>query len=83
MVAMILVTGGRERVCTDPGKKDATLGAGGPGPPGRGEEQQLIPDIGGGETCSMTRHMGDCLATTSRGSYEQSECCRALYKQVT
>ncbi len=32
---------------------------------------------------SMSRDMGDGLATTSRGSYAQSECCRALYKQVT
>jgi hypothetical protein len=32
---------------------------------------------------SMTRDTGDGPATTSRGSYAQSECCRALYKQVT
>ncbi len=50
MVAKILVMDGREGVCADPGKRDATLGAGGPGPPGRGEEQQLITDSGGGET---------------------------------
>jgi hypothetical protein len=40
------VTDGREGVC----ERDATLGAGGPGPPGRGEKQQLVPDSGGGET---------------------------------
>ncbi len=37
-------------VCADPGKRDATLGGGGPGPPEKGSEQQLIPDSGGGET---------------------------------
>ncbi len=39
-----------EGVCADPEKRDATLGAGGPGPPGGGEEQQSIPDSGGEET---------------------------------
>ncbi len=37
-------------MCGDPGKRDATLGAGGPGPPGGGGEQQLVPDSGGEET---------------------------------
>jgi hypothetical protein len=36
-------------VCADPGKRDATLGVGGPGPPERGSEQ-LDPDSGGGKT---------------------------------
>ncbi len=40
----------REGVCADPGKTDATLGAGGPGPPGGSEEQQLVLDSGGEET---------------------------------
>jgi hypothetical protein len=39
-----------EGVCADPGKGDATLGVGCPGPPGRDGEQQLIPDRGGGKT---------------------------------
>ncbi len=39
-----------EGVCADPGKRDATLGVGGPGPPGGISEQQLIPDSGGGKT---------------------------------
>jgi hypothetical protein len=74
----ISVTDGRERVCADPGKRDAILGTGGPTPPGKGEGQQLVPDSGGGET-SMTTETGDGLATTSRDGYEQSECCHALY----
>ncbi len=39
-----------EGVCADPWKGDATLGVGGPGPPERDSEQQLIPDRGGGKT---------------------------------
>jgi hypothetical protein len=39
-----------EGVCTDPGKRDATLGVGGPGPPGGDSEHQLVPDRGGGKT---------------------------------
>ncbi len=39
-----------EGVCPDPGKGDATLGVGGPGPPESGSECQLIPDRGGGKT---------------------------------
>ncbi len=39
-----------EGVCADPGKRDATLGVGSPGPPGKGSEQQLVPDSGGGKT---------------------------------
>jgi hypothetical protein len=39
-----------EGVCVDPGKRDATLGVGGPGPPGGDSEHQLIPDSGGGKT---------------------------------
>jgi hypothetical protein len=45
-----IVTDGREGLCADPGKRDATLGPGGPGPPGKGEGQQLVPDSGRGET---------------------------------
>jgi hypothetical protein len=37
-------------VRADPGKRDATLGVGGPGPPERGSEEQLVPDSGGGKT---------------------------------
>ncbi len=37
-------------VCPDPGKKDATLGVGGPSPPERGSEQHLVPDSGEGKT---------------------------------
>jgi hypothetical protein len=39
-----------EGVCVDPGKGDATLGVGGPGPPERDSEHQLITDRGGGKT---------------------------------
>jgi hypothetical protein len=39
-----------EGVCSDPGKRDATLGVGGPSPPGRGGEHQSVPDSGGGKT---------------------------------
>ncbi len=39
-----------EGVCADPGKGDATLGVGGPGPPERDSKHQLIPDRGGGKT---------------------------------
>ncbi len=39
-----------EEVCADPGKGDATLGVGGPGPPARDSESQLVPDRGGGKT---------------------------------
>ncbi len=39
-----------EGVCADPGKRNATLGAGGPDPPGKSDEQQLVLDSGGGET---------------------------------
>jgi hypothetical protein len=45
-----IVTDSEEGVCVDPGERDAILGTGGPGPPGKGEEQQLLPDSGGGET---------------------------------
>ncbi len=50
MYFTVIVPNCREGVCADPGKRDATLGAGGPGPPGKGDEQQLVPDSGGGET---------------------------------
>ncbi len=43
----------REGGCADPGnpgKRDDILGTGGPAPPGKGEEQLLVPDSGGGET---------------------------------
>jgi hypothetical protein len=39
-----------EGVCADPGKRDATLGVGGPGPRGKSSEQQLVLDSGGGKT---------------------------------
>ncbi len=39
-----------EEVCSDPGKGDATLGEGGPGPPVRDSENQLVPDRGRGKT---------------------------------
>jgi hypothetical protein len=39
-----------EGVCLDPVKGDATLGVGGPRPPGRVSEHQLIPDREGGRT---------------------------------
>ncbi len=39
-----------EGVCADPGKGDATLGVGGPSPPARDSESQLVPDRGGGKT---------------------------------
>ncbi len=53
MFTIDTVTDGREGVCADPGnpgKRDATLGTGGPAPPAKGEGQQLAPDSGGGET---------------------------------
>ncbi len=37
-------------VCGDPVGKDATLGVGGPGPPGGAGERQLSSDRGGGKT---------------------------------
>jgi hypothetical protein len=43
------VTDCEEGVCVDPRERDAILGTGGPGPPGKGEGQQLVPDSGGGE----------------------------------
>jgi hypothetical protein len=45
-----IVTDSEEGVCMDPGERDAILGTGGPGPQGKGEGQQLLPDSGGGET---------------------------------
>jgi hypothetical protein len=39
-----------EGVSADPGKRDATLGVGGPGPSEEGNEQQLVPNSGGGKT---------------------------------
>jgi hypothetical protein len=36
-----------EGVCADPEKRDAALGVGGPGPPGKSDGQQLGPDSGG------------------------------------
>ncbi len=47
---MLIVLNHGEGVCADPGKGDATLGVGSPGPPERGIERQLISDSGGGET---------------------------------
>ncbi len=37
-------------VCADPVGRDATLGAGGPGPPVGAGERQLSPDRGGEKT---------------------------------
>jgi hypothetical protein len=45
---MVLVTDGGERVCVDPGEKEAILENGGPGPPGEGKGGQLVSDSGGG-----------------------------------
>jgi hypothetical protein len=50
LVYSILVPDYEEEVCADPGKGDATLGVGGPGPPAGDSESQLIPDRGGGKT---------------------------------
>jgi hypothetical protein len=47
---LITVPNYGEEVCADPGKGDATLGVGGPGPPARDSESQLVPDRGGGKT---------------------------------
>jgi hypothetical protein len=47
---VVIVTDSEEGVCVDPGERDAILGTGGPGPPEKGEGQQLVPDSGGGET---------------------------------
>jgi hypothetical protein len=49
-VGHVTVTDGREGVCADPGKRDATLGTGEPAPPREGGGQLLVPDSGGGET---------------------------------
>jgi hypothetical protein len=46
----VVVLNHGEGVCADPGKGDATLGVGGPGPPEGDSERQLIPDRGGGKT---------------------------------
>ncbi len=37
-------------MCVDPRGRDATLGAGGPGPPVGAGERQLSPDRGGEKT---------------------------------
>jgi hypothetical protein len=50
VLLMVLVPNYGEGVCMDPGKRDATLGAGGPGPQVKSDEQQLVPDSGRGET---------------------------------
>jgi hypothetical protein len=42
-----IVTDSGEGVCVDPGKREAILGTGGPGPPEKGKGQQLAPDSGG------------------------------------
>jgi hypothetical protein len=45
------VTDKRTRVCMDPGGNGATMNAGGergPGPPGKGEDKQLVPNSGDG-----------------------------------
>ncbi len=44
------MTDSGEQVCVDPEEREAILGMGGPGPPGKGRGQQLAPDSGGGET---------------------------------
>ncbi len=61
-------------MCEDPGKGDATLGVGGPGPPGRVSEHQLIPDREEGRHSKMTEDKEDGSIMTSRDSYAQSEC---------
>jgi hypothetical protein len=76
------VTDGREGVCADPGRRDATLGAGGPGPQEEAKSSSWFWTVEEERHSSMTRNKGDGLATTSRGSYAQSECCCALYKQI-
>ncbi len=43
---LLIVLNHGEGVCTDPGKGDPTLGVGGPRPPGRDSEHELI----GGKT---------------------------------
>ncbi len=62
-----------EEVCADPGKGDATLGVGGPGPPARDSESQLVLDRGGGRRSKMTEDIEDGSFTASRDSYAQSE----------
>ncbi len=46
---IVLVTDKEMRVCVDPGGNGATMnerGEGGPGPPGRGEDKQLVSNSG-------------------------------------
>jgi hypothetical protein len=47
---VVIVLNHGEGVCADPGKGDATLGVGGPGPPGGDSEHQLSLDRGGEKT---------------------------------
>jgi hypothetical protein len=49
---IILVTGKGAKLCVDPGGNGATMnagGEGGPGPPGKGEGEQLVASSGGGQ----------------------------------
>ncbi len=48
---VVVVTDKGTKVCVDPGGNGAILnegGAGGPGPPGGGRSEQLVPESGGG-----------------------------------
>ncbi len=48
---VLIVTDKETRVCVDPGGNGATMnerGEGGPGPPGRGEDKQLVSNSGDG-----------------------------------
>jgi hypothetical protein len=53
---------------------------GAPAPQGRVMSSSWFWAVEEGRHSSMTRDTGDGPATASRGSYAQSECCRALYK---
>ncbi len=47
---ILIVTDSGKGVCVDPGKKEAILEVGGPGPQGEGKGWQLASDSGGEET---------------------------------
>jgi hypothetical protein len=61
----------------DPGGNEATINVGGewgPGPPGEGEDEQLVPSSGDGETFIgwQKTYVEDRLGTTSRYRHAQS-----------
>ncbi len=75
---VLIVLNHGEGVCADPGKRDAILGIGGPGPQRRVKSSSWFQTVEEGRHSNMARNTGDGPATTSGDSHAQSECCRAL-----